>query len=68
MEDDENETPKRGRGFAAMSPERLAAISRKGGQLAHALGKAHTFEGALAKSAGRKGGLAAGKARKGKKS
>jgi general stress protein YciG len=65
--DDEKELPqKRGRGFAGMSPERLRAISRKGGQLAHALGKAHVFDTKEAESAGRKGGIASAKAKRGK--
>lgn len=46
------------RGFAAISPERRAEISRKGGQAAHAKGTAHEFTTEEARSAGRKGGKA----------
>lgn len=46
------------RGFASMSPERRTAIARKGGQVVHAIGKAHTWTRAEAIDAGRKGGLA----------
>lgn len=45
------------RGFAAMSREKVQAISSKGGKAAHVLGKAHEFSSAEAKIAGRKGGL-----------
>ncbi len=49
----------RPRGFAAMSPERVRAISRLGGKAAHEKGVAHVFTREEAKVAGRKGGLAA---------
>lgn len=45
------------RGFAAMDPERVREISRKGGAAAHALGKAHRWTRDEAVAAGRKGGL-----------
>jgi general stress protein YciG len=44
------------RGFAAMSPEKRAAISSKGGTSAHAKGAAHEFTRDEASRAGRKGG------------
>jgi general stress protein YciG len=47
------------RGFAAMSPERVRAISRLGGKAAHEKGVAHQFTPEEARVAGRKGGLAA---------
>ncbi len=49
---------KKPRGFAAMSAERRAEISRKGGQAAHQTGKAHRFTQDEAREAGRKGGQA----------
>lgn len=52
------ERPKKRRGFAVMSPELRAAISRKGGKSAHAKGRAHTFTSEEAREAGRKGGAA----------
>lgn len=58
----QNSTDKR-RGFAALSPERRAEISRAGGKAAHERGVAHRFVkgGSLAREAGRKGGLARGR-------
>jgi general stress protein YciG len=50
---------KKRRGFAAMSPEAVREISRKGGVAAHASGTAHEFSSEEARAAGRKGGLAA---------
>lgn len=50
-------TPKK-RGFAAMSPEKRAEISSKGGKAAHAQGKAHKFTHEEAVEYGRKGGSA----------
>ena len=46
------------RGFAAMTPERRAEISRKGGVTAHLKGTAHQWNPAAAQEAGRKGGRA----------
>jgi uncharacterized protein len=51
-------TPKQRRGFAAMSPEKRAAISSKGGTSAHAKGTAHEFDSTEAARAGRLGGEA----------
>jgi len=45
-------------GFARLSPKERAAMSRKGGQAAHARGTAHQFTPEEARKAGRKGGLA----------
>jgi len=44
------------RGFAAMDQARQREIASKGGQSAHAQGKAHQFSSAEAREAGRKGG------------
>lgn len=49
------DTPARKRGFAAMSPERLKSISRKGGLHAHAKGSAHQFTSHEARQAGKRG-------------
>jgi len=45
-------------GFAAISPERLKEIARKGGIAAHAQGKGYTWTPEAAKVAGRRGGQA----------
>lgn len=55
----EDTTPtKPRRGFASMSKEQRAEISRKGGRSAHAQGKAHKWNTVTAREAGRKGGAA----------
>lgn len=46
------------RGFASMDPQRQKEIARLGGKAAHASGKAHEFNTAEAREAGRKGGRA----------
>lgn len=51
------------RGFAAINPEKLKEISRKGGQAAHALGTAHKFTSEEAREAGKKGGSVRNKQR-----
>ncbi len=51
------------RGFAALTPEQRAAVSRKGGRRAHELGRAHEYDVDEAARAGKKGGTAT--ARKG---
>lgn len=51
-------TPKKPRGFAAMDPELVRAISSKGGRAAQDAGTAHQFTSDEARAAGRKGGLA----------
>ena len=45
-------------GFAGMLPEKRREIARRGGQIAHRLGKAHTFTAEEAREAGKKGGRA----------
>jgi general stress protein YciG len=47
------------RGFASMDAAKQRAIASKGGQAAHAQGKAHEFSSEEARIAGRKGGQAA---------
>jgi general stress protein YciG len=46
----------RTRGFASMDEEKQREIARKGGQAAHAKGRAHEFTAEEAREAGRKGG------------
>lgn len=46
------------RGFASMDPQRQKQIASLGGKAAHASGKAHEFNSAEAREAGRKGGRA----------
>ncbi len=61
---DDAREPKRGkrgegirtRGFASMDEEKQREIARKGGQAAHAKGRAHEFTAEEAREAGRKGG------------
>lgn len=53
---DQGETRKRLRGFAAMSAEKQREIARKGGKAAHERGSAHEFSSDEARVAGRKGG------------
>lgn len=50
--------PRRPRGFAAMSREKVSAIASKGGKAAHAAGTAHQFNSDEARIAGQKGGVA----------
>ena len=45
------------RGFARMTKEQRAEISRKGGIAAHKMGKARQFSSDEAREAGRRGGL-----------
>ena len=54
----ESTNAKKPRGFAAMDPNVVAAIARKGGRAAHASGRAHEFSHDEARAAGKKGGLA----------
>ncbi len=51
-------SPKKRRGFAAMSPEKQRAIAQQGGQKAHRDGKAHRFTSEEARAAGSRGGQA----------
>jgi uncharacterized protein len=60
---EEEERPKSRRGFAAMDPEKVSQIARKGGKAAHKAGTAHRFTASEAKTAGKKGGLAPHKTR-----
>jgi len=48
--------PKKGKGFASMSPERMREIASSGGRAAHKLGVAHTWTSTEAQAAGRIGG------------
>lgn len=49
---------RRPRGFAAMAPDLVRQIARKGGKAAHASGTAHEFTSDEARVAGSKGGHA----------
>jgi general stress protein YciG len=51
------------RGFAKLTPEERAAVSRKGGKAAHRDGVAYEWNSVTAKEAGRKGGKAAAAAK-----
>lgn len=51
-------TARPGTGFAAMDPEVLKEIARKGGVTAHKLGRGRQFTKEEARLAGKKGGLA----------
>ena len=53
------EAKKQHRGFAAMSPEKRAAIASLGGLAAHAKGTAHEWTKEEARAAGARGGKAA---------
>ncbi len=53
----QQKTPSK-RGFASMDPQRQREIASLGGKAAHASGKAHEFNSAEAREAGRKGGRA----------
>jgi hypothetical protein len=52
---DINDPTMKPQGFAALSPERRREIASKGGQAAHAQGKAHRFTSQEAKLAGQRG-------------
>lgn len=56
--DKSGQRPVTRRGFAAMDPQLQKHIASQGGKAAHASGKAHQFDSAQAREAGRKGGLA----------
>lgn len=58
-------TSKKPRGFAAMHPDAVKAIAKKGGKAAHAAGTAHQYTSETARAAGRKGGLSTHAKRKG---
>jgi general stress protein YciG len=55
------------RGFASMDPARQREIAARGGKTAHSNGKAHKWNSAEARLAGKKGGTNSAKARKSKK-
>jgi general stress protein YciG len=46
------------RGFAAMDPNLVSELARRGGKAAHRAGTAHQFTSDEARIAGRKGGIA----------
>jgi hypothetical protein len=50
------------RGFASMPRDKQRAIATKGGKAAHKVGTAHEWSSEEAREAGRKGGLAKGRA------
>ena len=54
------------RGFASMDADKQRQIASKGGKAAHEKGTAHEFTPEEAREAGRKGGEARGRSRKGK--
>ncbi|MBP8061645.1 MAG: general stress protein [Polaromonas sp.] len=56
--DNPSQKPTSKRGFASMDPQRQKEIASLGGKAAHASGKAHEFNTAEAREAGRKGGRA----------
>lgn len=54
-------TPKKLRGFATFTPERLREVTSAGGKAAHRKGTANQFTSHTAREAGRKGGEARAK-------
>lgn len=61
MNNQNNNTGKSIRGFAAMDAEKQREIARKGGRAAHEQGVAHEWSSDEARAAGKKGGQARGK-------
>ncbi|MES2436919.1 MAG: stress-induced protein [Patescibacteria group bacterium] len=55
-DEQEDETPRSKRGFAAMHIDKHREIARLGGRAAHAQGTAHEFTPDEARAAGQKGG------------
>jgi general stress protein YciG len=53
-----SEAPRKLRGFAAMAPQRVSELAKRGGVAAHRAGTAHRFTRDEAQAAGRKGGMA----------
>jgi general stress protein YciG len=47
------------RGFAAMDPNLVSELAKRGGEAAHRAGTAHRFTSDEARAAGRRGGIAA---------
>lgn len=64
MAQEQEKTPKKPRGFAAMDVEKQRMIASKGGKIAHQRGHAHEFTPEEAREAGRKGGVAVSRDRK----
>jgi general stress protein YciG len=61
MENDKDKVAiKKPRGFALLDPQTLRLIAQSGGRSAHAKGTAHEYQkgSELARSSGRKGGVA----------
>ena len=56
MATNNNDPAKKPRGLAALTSERRREIASKGGQAAHAQGKAHRFTSEEAQAAGQRGG------------
>ena len=52
------EKPRKLRGFAAMDPQLVSELAKRGGKAAHRAGTAHQFTSDEARLAGRKGGMA----------
>jgi general stress protein YciG len=52
------ERPRKPRGFAAMDPNLVSELAKRGGKAAHRAGTAHQFTSDEARVAGRKGGMA----------
>jgi general stress protein YciG len=52
------EKPRKARGFAAMDPQLVSELAKRGGKAAHRAGTAHQFTSDEARIAGRKGGMA----------
>jgi general stress protein YciG len=53
-----SEKPRKARGFAAMDPNLVSELAKRGGKAAHRAGTAHQFTSDEARLAGRKGGMA----------
>ncbi len=56
--------PRRKRGFAAMDPKLVSELASRGGKAAQRAGTAHRFNSEEARAAGRKGGMATGAKRR----
>ena len=54
-----SEKPRKARGFAAMDPQLVSELAKRGGKAAHRAGTAHQFTSEEARVAGRKGGAVA---------
>jgi general stress protein YciG len=59
------EKPRKPRGFAAMDPQLVSELAKRGGKAAHRAGTAHQFTSDEARVAGRKGGMATHAKRRG---